>query len=213
MAERQIGHRKSCLVLSARFPVANWRSRPAANQPSIWTMKHQTIHITFPCQSHCAFSWRYIVGIPRRSNTHCDGSWFPCGLHHFHYPLSFFYKLKILSGEGYVMFSLRAKVPFSLHTGYVVCKWLTLKFFQKLHRISDEMYLIFYNDFSLEWSLWVEVGLFGRMLIMIGSDKEIFWGGKSTKIQLYSAINIKSLVLFRFAKLHKHNVKLPKTLY
>ena len=30
MAERQIGHRKSCLVLSARFPVANWRSRPVA---------------------------------------------------------------------------------------------------------------------------------------------------------------------------------------
>ena len=28
MAERQIGHRKSCLVLSARFPVVNWRSRP-----------------------------------------------------------------------------------------------------------------------------------------------------------------------------------------
>ena len=30
MAERQIGHRKSCLVLSARFPVANLRSRPVA---------------------------------------------------------------------------------------------------------------------------------------------------------------------------------------
>ena len=30
MTERQIGHRKSCLVLSARFPVANWRSRPVA---------------------------------------------------------------------------------------------------------------------------------------------------------------------------------------
>ena len=28
MAKRQIGHRKSCLVLSARFPVANLRSRP-----------------------------------------------------------------------------------------------------------------------------------------------------------------------------------------
>ena len=28
MAERQIGHRKSCLVLSVRFPVVNWRSRP-----------------------------------------------------------------------------------------------------------------------------------------------------------------------------------------
>ena len=30
MAKRQIGHRKSCLVLSARFPVANLRSRPVA---------------------------------------------------------------------------------------------------------------------------------------------------------------------------------------
>ena len=31
MAERQIGHRKSRLVLfSARFPVVNWRSRPVA---------------------------------------------------------------------------------------------------------------------------------------------------------------------------------------
>ena len=30
MVERQIGHRKSSLVLSARFPVVNWRSRPVA---------------------------------------------------------------------------------------------------------------------------------------------------------------------------------------
>ena len=30
MAERQIRHRKSCLVLSTRFPVANWRSGPVA---------------------------------------------------------------------------------------------------------------------------------------------------------------------------------------
>ena len=30
MAERQIGHRKSSLVLSARFPVVNWRFRPVA---------------------------------------------------------------------------------------------------------------------------------------------------------------------------------------
>ena len=30
MVERQIGHRKSSLVLSARFPVVNWRSRPDA---------------------------------------------------------------------------------------------------------------------------------------------------------------------------------------
>ena len=204
MAERQIGH---------AFPLPTDVPALLLNRPSIWTMKHQTIHITFPCQSHCAFSWRYIVGIPRRSNTHCYGSWFRCGLHHFHNPLSFFYKLKILSGEGYVMFSLRAKVPFS--TGYVVCKWLTfliltLKFFQKLHRISDEMYLIFYNDFSLEWSLWVEAGLFGRMVIMMGSNEGIFWGRTSTKIELYSATNIKILVPFRFGKLHKRQCKTTK---
>ena len=30
MAERQIGHRKSSLVLSARFPVVEWRSRSVA---------------------------------------------------------------------------------------------------------------------------------------------------------------------------------------
>ena len=39
MAGRQIGHRKSCLVLCACFPVVNWRSRPVAksilNQPII----------------------------------------------------------------------------------------------------------------------------------------------------------------------------------
>ena len=29
-AERQIGYRKSCLVLSARFPVVNRSSRPVA---------------------------------------------------------------------------------------------------------------------------------------------------------------------------------------
>ena len=34
MAERQIRHRKSSLVLSARFPVANWRCRPVAK--SAW---------------------------------------------------------------------------------------------------------------------------------------------------------------------------------
>ena len=30
MTERKIEHRKSCLFLSARFPVVNWRSRPVA---------------------------------------------------------------------------------------------------------------------------------------------------------------------------------------
>ena len=30
MTERQIEHQKSCLVLSVRFPIVNWRSRPVA---------------------------------------------------------------------------------------------------------------------------------------------------------------------------------------
>ena len=30
MAERKTGHRKSCSVLSAHFPDANWRPRPVA---------------------------------------------------------------------------------------------------------------------------------------------------------------------------------------
>ena len=33
MAERQIGYRKSSLVLSARFPVVKWRSRSVAKSP------------------------------------------------------------------------------------------------------------------------------------------------------------------------------------
>ena len=37
MAERQIGHRKSSLVLSARFPVVKWRSRPVAKSAYFWT--------------------------------------------------------------------------------------------------------------------------------------------------------------------------------
>ena len=36
MAERQIGQRKSRLVLSARFPVVNWRSRPVAKSAYWW---------------------------------------------------------------------------------------------------------------------------------------------------------------------------------
>ena len=38
MAERQIRHRKSCLVLSAHFPVVNWRSRPVAK--SAYYLQH-----------------------------------------------------------------------------------------------------------------------------------------------------------------------------
>ena len=36
MVERQIEHRKSCLVFSTRFPVVKWRSRPVAE--SAYTM-------------------------------------------------------------------------------------------------------------------------------------------------------------------------------
>ena len=35
MAERQTGHRKSCFVLSARFPVVNWHSSPVAKSSYI----------------------------------------------------------------------------------------------------------------------------------------------------------------------------------
>ena len=36
MAERQIEHQKSSLVLSARFPVVKWRSRPVAKSAYFW---------------------------------------------------------------------------------------------------------------------------------------------------------------------------------
>ena len=55
---------------------------------------------TCPCKSNCAFLWRNVVAVPRRTNRHCDGSWFPCGLHHLYYPLCFFAVLKELRGEG-----------------------------------------------------------------------------------------------------------------
>ena len=56
---------------------------------------------TCPCKSNCAFLWRNVVAVPRRTNRHCDGSWFPCGLHHLYYPLCFFAILKELRGEGW----------------------------------------------------------------------------------------------------------------
>ena len=37
MAERQIEDQKSCLVLSARFPVINWRSRPVAKSAYLFS--------------------------------------------------------------------------------------------------------------------------------------------------------------------------------
>ena len=55
---------------------------------------------TCPCKSNCAFLWRNVVAVPRRTNRHCDGSWFPCGLHHLYYPLCFFAILKELREEG-----------------------------------------------------------------------------------------------------------------
>ena len=56
---------------------------------------------TCPCKSNCAFLWRNVVAVPRRTNRHCDGSWFPCGLHHLYYPLCFFAILKELREEGW----------------------------------------------------------------------------------------------------------------
>ena len=43
MAEQQICHRKSCLVLSARFPVVKWRSRPVAKSDYYWTDVRQHV--------------------------------------------------------------------------------------------------------------------------------------------------------------------------
>ena len=56
---------------------------------------------TCPCKSNCAFLWRNVVAVPSRTDRHCDGSWFPCGLHHLYYPLCFFAILKELRGEGW----------------------------------------------------------------------------------------------------------------
>ena len=39
MAERQIEHCKSCLVISVRFPFVNWRSRSVAKSAYQWGMK------------------------------------------------------------------------------------------------------------------------------------------------------------------------------
>ena len=54
MAEQQIEHRKSCLVLSARFPVVNWRSSPVAKSakyivalPYTHTRKSTKTFLTF----------------------------------------------------------------------------------------------------------------------------------------------------------------------
>ena len=42
------------------------------------------------------------------------------------------------------------------------------------------------------------------------SNEGFFWGGTSTKIELYSATNIKIPVPFRFGKLHKRQCKTTK---
>ena len=56
MAEPQIGHRKSCLVLSARFPVAKWRSYPVAKSAYWWerdrvSRRTNTGRSACPCSS------------------------------------------------------------------------------------------------------------------------------------------------------------------
>ena len=49
MAQRQIGHRQSSLVLTARFPVVKWRSRSVAKSAyylvngELMVMLHETI--------------------------------------------------------------------------------------------------------------------------------------------------------------------------
>ena len=45
MAERQIGHRKSSLYLSARFPVAKWRSRSVAHNETGTHGKYEFGHL------------------------------------------------------------------------------------------------------------------------------------------------------------------------
>ena len=49
MAERQIGHQKSCLVLSARFPVANWGSRPVAKSACYIKLEPLGLYCTEYC--------------------------------------------------------------------------------------------------------------------------------------------------------------------
>ena len=50
MAERQIGHRKSCLVLSARFPVVNCLSCPVAKSAYYpWRQKPLYLSVNVFC--------------------------------------------------------------------------------------------------------------------------------------------------------------------
>ena len=47
MAERQIEHRKSCLVFSQRFTVVNWRSRPVAKSAYSVVFSLYTVSLGF----------------------------------------------------------------------------------------------------------------------------------------------------------------------
>ena len=102
----QIFQRRSC-KLSFLFPPRRQRAPESllAGLEYLMTLPAQRKRLiktnnTCPCKSNCAFLWRNVVAVPSRTNRHCDGSWFPCGLHHLYYPLCFFAILKELRGEG-----------------------------------------------------------------------------------------------------------------
>ena len=62
MAERQIGHRKSCSVLSARFPVASWRSRPVAKSAYYIKLEPFALYCTDIVQKFNAEFYRRLFG-------------------------------------------------------------------------------------------------------------------------------------------------------
>ena len=84
MAQRQIGHRKSSLVLIARFPVVKWRSRSVAksaqcqeNKQVYWA-KQQHVHQTYlVCPSALIETWTFQINwlIFRRKILHLASSW------------------------------------------------------------------------------------------------------------------------------------------
>ena len=97
-------------------PRGNWRRKsnsrdvvagsPSFSRPAAKALRRACLRAliktnnTCPCKSNCAFLWRNVVTVPSRTNRHCDGSWFPCGLHHLYYPLCFFAILKELREVG-----------------------------------------------------------------------------------------------------------------
>ena len=99
--------RRSC-KLSFLFPPRRQRAPESllAGLEYLMTLPAQRKRLiktnnTCPCKSNCAFLWRNVVAVPSRTDRHCDGSWFPCGLHHLYYPLCFFAILKELREEGW----------------------------------------------------------------------------------------------------------------